>query len=128
MTENIDVSEVRALAADLSTMGARVVKPMAEMFDETGDDLRDLWRTNARRTSGKHGKHYPNSITAERKLGTDIIVEVGPDRALRQGSMGRGFEFGSKNQPPHLDGQKAANAIEPKIDRRIAEVLRDAGL
>ena len=71
---------------------------------------------NATATAGTHGKHYPKSITAERTLSIGSIgVEVGPDSGMPQGGMGPGFEYGSVNQPPHLDGNKAADVHEPQF-------------
>jgi hypothetical protein len=46
-----------------------------------------------------------------------ILVETGPDSSMKQGSMGRGFEFGSQNQPPHLDGARALPAAEQRLER-----------
>jgi hypothetical protein len=31
--------------------------------------------------------------------------------------MGRGFEFGSQNQPPHLDGLRALPLAERRLER-----------
>jgi len=33
--------------------------------------------------------------------------------------MGRGFEYGSVNQPPHLDGMHATEATEPAFHHAI---------
>jgi hypothetical protein len=33
--------------------------------------------------------------------------------------MGRGFEFGSQNQPPHLDGLRALDGIQVRADRAM---------
>jgi hypothetical protein len=82
------------------------------------------WKNNARATSGEHGKHYPDSITANLALTvTTVSVDVGPDRAKKQGSMGRGFEFGSKNQPPHLDGLRAMDRAAYRAEATIAAAM-----
>lgn len=122
----IDARELYALSRDLSKIGATATASMFGVFKEAGDDLKNAWRENARATSGVHGKHYPDSITADMKVSTNIEVEVGPDPRLRQGGMS--FEYGSVNQPPHLDGQRAADTVIPLIDRRIDIALAHLGV
>ena len=128
----IDASDLNALSRDLGELGARATAAMFGVYREAGTDLRKTWQANAEQTSGTHGKHYPKSITMDMLIGRDIGVEVGPDSRLPQGSMGPGFEFGSVNQPPHLDGQRAADEVTPRlereIDRTLTIVLRDSGL
>lgn len=123
---SIDSSDLRALAVDLGHIGARTTAAMFGVFREGGADLRDQWRSNARATSGEHGKHYPDSITMETRVSTSIEVEVGPDPRLPQGGMS--FEFGSVKQPPHLDGQRAADTVIPRIERRIDAALGHLGI
>lgn len=122
----IDASEVHALSRDLGAIGARSTAAMFGVFKESGEDLRDKWKSNARATSGQHGKRYPDSITMDMKVSRSIEVEVGPDPRLPQGGMS--FEYGSVNQPPHLDGQMAADEVIPQIDRRITAALGLLGL
>lgn len=113
-----DASEVYKLAADLAQVGPESVPAMRGVMDEAGKALAKEWQANARETSGAHGKHYPNSITSELVFGVgSIAVEAGPDSSMPQGSMGRGFEFGSQNQPPHLDGLRALDGIQQRVER-----------
>lgn len=119
----IDASDLNALSRDLGELGARTTAAMFDVYREAGDDLRKTWQANARETSGTHGRHYPDSITADMLVGRQIGVEVGPDSRLPQGSMGPGFEFGSVNQPPHLDGQRAADTVGPLLERRVDTAL-----
>jgi hypothetical protein len=108
--------EIRRLAADLSAAGPKMVGPMRKVWQEIGDRTAKEWADIARTTSGVHGKHYPNSIDAELTFSTNLSVEIGPNSAKKQGSMGRGFEFGSVNQPPHLDGLKAVDKMTPAVE------------
>lgn len=123
----MSASEIRQLAVDLSEVTAKMVVPMRTVFKESGDLLAQEWANNARATSGVHGKHYPNSIDAELVLsvggGFGIAVDVGPNSDKRQGAMGRGFEFGSRNQPPHLDGLKAVDKLEPLVEKAIESAV-----
>lgn len=115
-----DASEVYKLAADLSMVNAKSVPVMRSAMAGVGVGLAARWAANARETSGQHGKWYPDSIDSE--LAFDIggvSVDVGPNSAKKQGSMGRGFEFGSRNQPPHLDGLRALDGMQVEAERVI---------
>lgn len=116
-----DVSELRALSRDLGAIGAKATVVMFGVLREGAVDVRDTWKRNARLTAGQHGKRYPDSITMDARVGTSIGFEIGPDPRLPQGGMS--FENGSVNQPPHLDGQRAADEVIPRIDRRIDAAL-----
>lgn len=122
----IDAHELATFATDLGHMSARTAVVSFRVFKEAGNDLRDEWRSNARETAGEHGRHYPNSITAEMRPSLNIEVEIGPDPRLPQGGMS--FEFGSVKQPPHLDGQRAADTVIPRLERRIDAALSEIGL
>jgi hypothetical protein len=101
-----------AMQAHLQAPG--VVEDQAKKF-------RNDWRDNARRTAGRHGKHYPSSITHE-QVGGAAIYEVGPDSELPQGGMGRGFEWGSINQPPHLDMTQAIVSVPDRFEQAMGDL------
>lgn len=108
------------LAADFQKAAAEATPALRAVVQEGMSDIKDGWQENARATSGAHGKHYPNSITYEtRALAGGVVGEVGPDSSKPQGVMGPGFEFGSRNQPPHLDGLKAVDSEAPQMERRF---------
>ena len=113
----MSASEIEALAKDFANAGPKVAKALYDAMKEGGEVFAEEWRSNAVITSGTHGKHYPNSITSETQLGFGVVVDTGPESGMRQGGMGMGFEFGSENQPPHLDGAKALSWVEPRIER-----------
>ena len=121
-----DAHELSALAVDLGKIGVKSTSTMVKVFRESGDQLVKTWAANATETSGQHGRHYPKSIDMEMQVSTDIVIEVGPNPAMPQGGMS--FEYGSRNQPAHLDGQRAADAEIPLIDRRITAALAYLGL
>lgn len=124
---SIDASDLTALSRDLGKIGARATWSMIGVYREAGDILTRDWQANARVTSGEHGKHYPDSIDSSLRVSTDIVVEVGPNPAKPQGGMS--FEYGSAKQPPHLDGQKAADKLGPvlgtMVDQALGQLLRD---
>lgn len=109
--------EIFGLARNFATAGPKVASALYDTFKDAGDAFAEDWADNARETSGEHGKHYPNSITSETRVALGIEVETGPESGMKQGSMGRGFEFGSVNQPPHLDGLRAMPIAERRLDR-----------
>jgi hypothetical protein len=110
-----EVADLQRLAADFGRIELFMAGGASKMLIEAGDDLRDAWKDNAKLTAGQHGKWYPNSIQC--KSDGPFAVEVGPTPGRRQGT--RSFEFGSENQPPHLDGQRALEAELPRFERRV---------
>lgn len=123
---DIDASDLTALSRDLGKLPAQATKSMIGVYKQAGEILKTTWQANARATAGKHGKHYPNSITTDMRISTNIEVEVGPDPSLPQGGMS--FEYGSVNQPPHLDGQKAADKLGPALGTMVDQALKGLDL
>ena len=66
----VDSHELRAFGADLGRLSVKTTGEMVTVFRAAGEDLKRTWAKNATETAGKHGKHYPKSITAEMKLST----------------------------------------------------------
>lgn len=122
----LDASELLALSAWIDDGARRAAEGAYPLVKDHALKLRDRWRDNAKRSAGRHGKHYSKSITADQVYDPGAAVwEVGPDRAFPQGSMGRGFEFGGSNQPPHLDGARATIAIESEFNQAVDDFMRD---
>lgn len=110
--------EIFDLARDLGAAPTKVASALFDAYRGAGEGFRDDWVHNARETSGQHGVHYPDAITTEMRFGGfGITVETGPESGRRQGGMGPGFEFGSENQPPHLDGLRAMPLAERRLER-----------
>lgn len=119
-----DASEIYALAADLSAVGAKSIPALRGGMAAAGELVERAWRNNAIQTSGEHGNHYPDSIDSELAFNlSGVSVDIGPNSSKKQGSMGKGFEFGSRNQPPHLDGARAMSDNEAQVERVIANTL-----
>lgn len=120
-----DASDFFALAARLATTPAKTDPAVRTVMSRAGQAFADDWRDNARETSGAHGRHYPNSIDSELVASPfAVAVDVGPNSGKPQGSMGRGFEFGSQNQPPHLDGLRALDKIEKRLEGELDTAVR----
>ncbi len=122
----IDASDLAAAIRDLDEIPTHVKLNAHVLVENYAEKLRDLWRDNAKDTAGAHGKHYPKAITASsasRGVG-DVAWEVGPLSALPQGGMS--FEYGSVNQPPHLDGARAAEVVEPQFYQAVRDMVDKA--
>lgn len=118
-----DASEIYALAGDLAEVGAKAVPAVRAGMQSAGEMFAETWASNARATSGEHGVHYPASITAELVFDLGgVSVDVGPESGRPQGGMS--FEFGSQNQPPHLDGLRALGPADTKLTRLSDDALR----
>lgn len=115
-----DASEFYELAGDMSQIGGKAIPALRSTMGQAGEALAREWRANAVETSGEHGKHYPNSIDSELVFDLGgVSVDVGPNASKPQGSMGKGFEFGSVNQPPHLDGLRALDGFQMRAEKMV---------
>lgn len=115
-----DASQVYKLAGDLTQIGARSVPVLRGVMGQAGEAFAQEWRGNAVATSGEHGKYYPDSIDSELVFDIGgVSVDVGPNSGKKQGGMGKGFEFGSENQPPHLDGVRALDSMQDRTEAMI---------
>lgn len=121
---HVDTSQLEALAADLGKVPASVAKDAQRVVSRGALNIKNDWRERATKSAGAHGRHYPLSIGYELRAGLGgPSAEVGPDASKPQGSMGRGFEFGSINQPPHMDFLAATEAEAPRFEKALADVL-----
>lgn len=117
------------LTRDMAAIPVAAPKRMVGIVRDGAQAGASIARDFARESAGKHGKHYPNSITRETRapffgFGAGVYsAEYGPDAAKRQGGMS--FEFGSRNQPPHLDLAKSADIVGPALVGEVRNMLRD---
>lgn len=115
-----DASEIYRLAGDMAAVSGKTIPALRGVMEQAGEAFANDWRDNAVETSGEHGKHYPHSIDSELVFDVrGVSVDVGPNASKPQGSMGRGFEFGSINQPPHLDGLRALDGMQMRTERMV---------
>lgn len=112
--------EIFDLARDFGAAPAKVAVSIYEAYRGVGEGFRDDWAGNVEASSpAGHLKHLPDAITTEMRTGAlaSIEVETGPESGRRQGGLGRGDEFGSVNQPPHLNGFRAMASAEKRLER-----------
>lgn len=80
----------------------------------------------ARQSAGRHGKRYPAAFTSQMNTGGGLFGntysgEYGPDIARPQGGMS--FEWGSRNQKPHLDLNRSADLLAYQMPSHVRAVL-----
>lgn len=122
----IVINDLSDLTDDMTDIARGARKDMVGVVKEGIRVGAQVARDNAKRTAGKHGKHYPRSITASMNgivsfggVG-GISGEYGPNSAMPQGGMS--FENGSRNQPPHRDLAKSADLIGPSFGQEVAQL------
>ncbi|MEU6710002.1 hypothetical protein ABZ897_00870 [Nonomuraea sp. NPDC046802] len=120
---DLDFSELLPVAAEIEREAHEVAQEAYPVVKKMAVKLQRDWRRNARSSAGAHGKHYPRSITSEQRFSTDgPDWEIGPDKAMPQGGMGRGFEWGSVHQPPHNDMGQAMATLEPLFEAAAKKI------
>lgn len=105
-------SDCRKIATTAQRDFSRVARMNAQRGNKNAKRL-------ARQSAGDHGKHYHKAFTVEAI--TPLVWEYGPDASMPQGGMS--FEFGSRNQPPHLDLAKSADLLGPMFAKDVSKVV-----
>lgn len=119
--------ELRRLSADLRS-SAKGARPEARKVVKRGaQNVKNVWKANARESAGDHGRLYPRSINYDDPEVIDgwITSEIGPDKNKPQGALGNLIEFGSVNNPPNNDGGRAMDVEEPGFLKAMDDVGRD---
>lgn len=109
---------LRDFQSDQEGVAERSVRDMRDVVSDNLKAGNTLAKASAKRTAGKHGKHYHRAFGWEMTGLTE--GEYGPDSTMPQGDMS--FERGSRNQPPHLDLAKSADAIRLKFAADVARL------
>lgn len=122
MGVNIDSSNIRDLAQDFSGIPNRATREVGREVERVAKDGNKLAQSFARSSAGEHGKHYPDAFTVESAGGAfGLSWKYGPEAGLPQGGMS--FEYGSRNQPPHLDLNRSADIVGPTLGQRVGEAV-----
>lgn len=115
---HIDSSQIQDLAADYERIPGEAERKTSKAAEKAARDGNRLATSFARESSGAHGKWYPDDFTVD---GHGASWAYGPEPSRPQGGMS--FEFGSRNQPPHLDLAKSADVVGPNLQRRVGEAI-----
>lgn len=117
---NITVTHtLDALVRDLEAQPVREVEGTAKAVRNAAQRGNRAASQFARKSAGAHGKHYHRAFTAEMLSARSAVY--GPDASRPQGGMS--FEFGSRNQPPHLDLAKSTPVAGEVLARGIGDML-----
>lgn len=123
MTYRVNVTHtIGDLARDLADIPVEAVKQSAVIVRKNAQRGNKIAKDFASQQHTMHGDtdiHYPKSFSAE--LRTALSWEYGPDASKMQGGMS--FEFGSRNQPPHLDLARSADIIGPALADDVRDML-----
>ena len=104
--------DMRAVPVNFVRKGAGVVRSNARLGNGRA-------KAFAKESAGAHGKHYHKAFTAEAL--SALSWEYGPDAGQPQGGMS--FEFGSRNQPPHLDLARSLDIQGPQFRKDVSALL-----
>lgn len=117
-----DASEIYRLAGDLTQVSAKMVPAMRTTMAAAGEAFAKDWANNAREHFGPngHAQDYPDSIDSELVFNAGgVSVDVGPNAAKGQGFLGRVLEFGGENSAAYLDGLRALDGSQQRVERMV---------
>lgn len=132
MTSVRVIHHIDDLAADLIGIAKRAPRELKAAVREGIRVGNTVAKDNALRSSGTHGGppkgHYVRAFSAEMHGGAGLFGntysgEYGPDAGRPQGRMS--FEFGSRNQKPHLDLAKSADLVGPALAGEVRDKIGD---
>lgn len=120
------VSTLEAFERDLLEIAPEAKKEFQGIVREAIKVGNTVARDFARSSAGRHGKLYPRAFSAQMNRGSGLFGntysgEYGPDSAMPQGGMS--FEYGSRNQKPHLDLARSADLIANALPGEVRAVL-----
>lgn len=121
-----DMKEVVALATDLGRASARVEREADKVLERGALGVKDAMAADARarHAGGSAAKHFPSSISYDRRYGVGrLAYEIGPDKDRRQGALGNILYFGTSNNAPTLDVEAGLIEEEPRFLSEMAQML-----
>jgi hypothetical protein len=123
----IDDSEVRTLARDLSGAPARIQFDARGVINKgrkmTELAMKDVAR-EARRSARTHIPHIANSVTSEMESPWQAVIGFSPRRGT-QGFVPHILAYGSVNNAPVMDHTQALRRTTPLILRMLGEAGED---
>jgi hypothetical protein len=128
MTINANTRQLDGLAAVFRFNAGRAQVQAVAVVSRGALNVKNGWRANATATAGRHARLYPSSISYDmRPHPTGASAEIGPDKGRPQGPLGNLLEFGSVNNPPHMDGARALAAEAPAFTLHVAAIAAQLG-
>lgn len=109
------------LDRDMRALPVKAVRETAKVVRANAVEGNRRAKAFAQASAGAHGKHYHRAFTAEALSAT--TWEYGPDASKPQGGMS--FEYGSRNQRPHLDLNRSADVQGVKLGESVRDLLNN---
>lgn len=109
------------LERDAKRIPVKAARGMAKAVRNNAKAGNRLAARNAKESAGSHGKHYHRAFTAEAL--SPLEWEYGPDASKPQGGMS--FEYGSRNQAPHMDLNKSADVYGYQLRLDVMDLAKD---
>lgn len=116
------------LLGEFQRAAAALPDELRNVFHDAAEDVKKGWQDNLRAAAPRHLPHAPKSITTETRARAGLVEsEIGPQSGRPQANLVLGDEFGSRNQAPHLSGQRAldpaATALARQAEAKIMDLL-----
>ncbi|NUP36020.1 MAG: hypothetical protein HOY76_03095 [Streptomyces sp.] len=128
MSINANTRQLDELAAVFRVNAVRAQVQARAVVARGALNVKNGWRANAVASSGRHARMYPASISYDmRPHPTGASAEIGPDKGRPQGALGNLLEFGSVNNPPHMDGARALAAEAAAFTLHVAAIGAQMG-
>jgi hypothetical protein len=124
-----DMRDVRRLRIHLARVVPQARRDTRAVMMRGALNIKNGWRQNARQSAPKHAPAYPRTIGFDLlAFGPDqLLAAIGPDKDAKQGALGNLLEYGSVNNPPHNDGQRALWDELPAFEAQMA-LIQQRGL
>lgn len=118
---DVDVSQLRALAADLRAHGKETPSRLVPVVSKGALNIKRDWQASWAGLS--HLPALAASITYDTTVrATDVEAEIGPDKGRRQGALGNIAEFGTSKNAPRPGGAPALAAEEPRFLTAVEKI------
>lgn len=119
MSDGLDA--LRDLVHDLTMAGPVSMEKAKAVVSRGALNIKNEWREGV---SGlAHAPALPYALSYDTTARRGVIeAEIGFDKDKPQGALGNLIEFGSVQNPPHADGQKALDREEPRFVSAMEDV------
>lgn len=124
----VDMTQVKALAADLGEVGARLRPVMRATISKGALNIKNAAKQAIiDQSRGIFVKQYPYSITYDVTVtGNTVTAEIGPDKDKPQGALGNLLEYGTSKKPPYPHLNPALDAEEEPTVTWLGQAAEDA--
>lgn len=106
---NAGIQELAAWARQLRGVAATTPDKVYDIVRDSAGNIKREWQVRMRaRSHHGHIPHLPGSIGYDMRRDDDGgHAIIGPNKQTSQGPLAHLLEFGSVNNKPHLDGERA---------------------